>query len=85
MDGTLNEYDGLDVEGFPSIIFFKGGELTPEDKFKGRKVYEGERNVGSLIEFLKNNTFHGIHDIITLPNEAQIEAQENEEAKELDD
>jgi hypothetical protein len=85
MDGTTNEYPGMDVEGFPSIFFFKGGEQTSENKFNNRKLYEGERNVSSVIEFLKNNTFNTISDIITLPNEAEIEAKELEEEAKLGD
>ena len=76
MDGTLNEYDGLDTEGFPSVLLFKGGDNTPEEKFKNRKLYEGERSVAALIEFMKNNTHHGVSDVITLENEAHIEEQE---------
>lgn len=83
MDGTTNEYPGLEIEGFPSFIFFKGGEQTPENKFNNRKLYEGERNVTEVIEFLRNSTFHGISDVLSLPNEAEIEAKEKEEEEKL--
>jgi hypothetical protein len=85
MDGTTNEYPGMDVEGFPSVFFFKGGNQTMENKFNNRKLYEGKRNVSSVIEFLKNNTFNTISDIISLPNEAEIEAKELEEEAKLGD
>ena len=85
MDGALNEYEGLDPENFPLIIFFKGGDQTPEEKFKNRKLYEEKKNVATLIEFLKNNTFHAIKDILKLENEDQIEEQEKNEEEDEED
>ena len=83
MDGTTNEYDGLEIEGFPSIVFFKGGDHSPEEKFKNKKVFEGERNVAAIIEFLKNNTHHEIKEVLTLDNEIAIEEQEKAEEEKM--
>ena len=79
MDGTGNEYEGLEIEGYPALFFFKGGNSTPEDKFNNKIIYNEARNVASLLEFLKKSTHHPIIDIINLPNEYQIEQQEKEE------
>lgn len=83
MDGTTNEYEGVEIEGFPTIIFFKGGNSTPEEKLKNKKLFDGERTVAGMIEFLKNNTHHGINDVITLENEAQLEEQEKAEEEKM--
>jgi hypothetical protein len=83
MDGTTNEYEGLEIEGFPSILFFKGGPSTPENKIRNKQLFDGDRTVGAIIEYLKNNTHHGVNDIITLENEAQIEEQEKVEDEKM--
>jgi Thioredoxin len=51
MDATANEIDvdGVDVKGFPTIYFFKGGDKTKPVK------YEGGREVDDLKEYLKKN------------------------------
>ncbi|OWZ14598.1 Protein disulfide-isomerase domain [Phytophthora megakarya] len=51
MDATANEIDhpGVDVRGFPTIIFFPG-----KDK-QNPIVYEGSRDVEGFTEFLKTN------------------------------
>jgi hypothetical protein len=61
MDGTANELDveGLEVQGFPTIYFFKGGDKT------GAKpvAYEGEREVAGFVAFLKENAAHPIGEL----------------------
>ncbi|KAE9347376.1 Protein disulfide-isomerase [Phytophthora rubi] len=51
MDATANEIDhaGVDVRGFPTIIFFRA-----KDK-QNPIVYEGSRDVEGFTEFLKTN------------------------------
>ncbi|KAF4317208.1 hypothetical protein BBO99_00003714 [Phytophthora kernoviae] len=51
MDATANEVDhpGVDVRGFPTLLFFPG-----KDK-QNPVVYEGSRDVEGFTEFLKNN------------------------------
>ncbi|KAG7381969.1 hypothetical protein PHYPSEUDO_005440 [Phytophthora pseudosyringae] len=51
MDATENEIDhaGVDVRGFPTLIFFPG-----KDK-QNPVVYEGSRDVEGFTEFLKTN------------------------------
>ncbi|KAG7399817.1 hypothetical protein PHYBOEH_007816 [Phytophthora boehmeriae] len=51
MDATANEVDhpGVDVRGFPTLLFFPG-----KDK-QNPIVYEGSRDVEGFTEFLKNN------------------------------
>ncbi|KAF1779050.1 Thioredoxin, conserved site [Phytophthora cactorum] len=51
MDATANEIDhpGVDVRGFPTILFFPG-----KDK-QNPVVYEGSRDVEGFTEFLKTN------------------------------
>ncbi|CEG48340.1 protein disulfide-isomerase domain [Plasmopara halstedii] len=51
MDATANEVDhsGVDVRGFPTIIFFPG-----KDK-QNPVVYDGSRDVEGFTEFLKTN------------------------------
>lgn len=51
MDATENEIDhpGVDVQGFPTLIFFPAGD-------KSNPVpYEGERDVNGMAAFLKKN------------------------------
>ncbi|CAI5720672.1 unnamed protein product [Peronospora effusa] len=51
MDATANEidHDGVDVRGFPTLIFF------PAKDKQNPIVYEGSRDVEGISEFLKNN------------------------------
>ena len=51
MDATANEIDipGLSVQGFPTIIFFKGNKKDAPMK------YEEGREVDDFVTFLENN------------------------------
>merc|ERR1711865_987919 len=48
MDSTANEIDEVEVEGFPTIYFFKAGDN------EGKK-YEGGRTKGDMEKFLQEN------------------------------
>jgi len=78
MDGTANEYEGLAIESFPTILFYKAGS-NPHDKLTNVKHYEGDRNVKEVLSFLKNETLHPVTDVQTLENEEEIEKNEKEE------
>jgi protein disulfide-isomerase A1 len=51
MDATENEVDhpGVDVKGFPTILFFPAGDK------QNPQVYEGARDVEGMASFLKEN------------------------------
>lgn len=53
MDGTANEVDldGFDVQGFPTLFFFKAGSKTP-------LTYEGPREVAAMTSFIKEHSLH---------------------------
>ncbi len=78
MDGNTNEVEGLEFQAFPTFFLFKGG-MSGDEKFKTKIKFTGTKNVTSFIEFLKNHTHHPIKDILILPNETQIEEEENVE------
>lgn len=44
-DATANEIDGIQIQGFPTIKFFKKGSTTPTE-------YEGEREVDGFKKYL---------------------------------
>jgi protein disulfide-isomerase A1 len=50
MDSTLNEYPGLEVRGFPTLLFYKKGEKSSP------KTYEGERTLEGMLEYLEKET-----------------------------
>jgi len=59
MDATANEIDvpGVNVRGFPTLIFFKGND-------KGNPVvYEGGRTKADFIKYLKKNASNDIGDV----------------------
>lgn len=50
MDGTANEYAGLNVQGFPTLKFYKKGKKSsPMD-------FSGDRTVDGFIKFLEKET-----------------------------
>lgn len=50
MDATVNEIKDIKIKGFPTIKLFKrGSKNTPVD-------YRGDREIESIITFLKENT-----------------------------
>ena len=50
MDGTANEVDvdGFDVQGFPTLFFFKAGSKAP-------LPYDGPREAAAMIAFIKEH------------------------------
>jgi len=49
LDGTANEHPDLDVQGFPTLVFYpaaEGAEPVP---------YSGERNLKEMTKFIKEN------------------------------
>ena len=50
VDGTANDvrYDGVDVQGFPTIYFFSDSD----DGGRQVKLYDGERSLKGMLEFL---------------------------------
>jgi len=78
MDGNTNEVEGLEFQAFPTFFLFKGG-ISGDEKFRTKIKFTGTKDVSSFIEFLKNHTHHPIKDILILPNETQIEEEENVE------
>ena len=75
MDANSNEYNGLDIQSFPTFLFFKGSN-TGQEKLNSKIRYQGLKNVTMMINFLMNNTHNPIKDIISIPNEDQIEEEE---------
>jgi len=50
MDATANEVEGISIEGFPTIKFYRGKE-------NGKMInYQGDRTEEGFIKFLKENT-----------------------------
>ena len=47
-DATANEADGVEVKGYPTLIFY------PKDNKEGIS-YDGERDVDSFVAWLKEN------------------------------
>ncbi|GMF44147.1 unnamed protein product [Phytophthora fragariaefolia] len=86
MDATANEIDhpGVDVRGFPTLIFF------PSKDKQNPIVYEGSRDVEGLTEFLKTNaqkfelegSEHGAETSEDEDEEEQEDAKEKEEGAE---
>lgn len=50
MDSTANEYPGLDVRGFPTLLFYKKGEKSSP------KTYDGERTLDAMLQYLEKET-----------------------------
>ena len=75
MDANSNEFEGLDVQGFPTFLLFKGSS-TGQEKFNSKIRYYDLKKVNLIIDFLLNNTHNPIKDIKTLPNEIEIEKKE---------
>jgi len=50
MDATANEYPGLEVKGFPTLLFYKKGDKS------NPMPYEGERTLEGMLKFLEEQT-----------------------------
>ena len=48
-DATANEADGVNVKGFPTLIFY------PKDNKDG-VTYEGDRDLDSFVSWLEQNS-----------------------------
>jgi protein disulfide-isomerase A1 len=48
MDSTVNEVDGVNVSGYPTLIYYG------KDDKEGKK-YEGERNLEALVKFVEES------------------------------
>ncbi|KAI9998297.1 hypothetical protein PInf_002677 [Phytophthora infestans] len=77
MDATANEIDhpGVDVRGFPTILFF------PAKDKQNPVVYEGSRDVEGFTEFLKSNAQK--FELDGTEHGAEQEEDEEEEEQEL--
>lgn len=49
MDGSANEVETIQIQGFPTTILFKAGDKENQIKF------EGDRTVDALVDFLNKN------------------------------
>jgi len=50
MDATANEVDGVDIKGYPTLIFYpKGSKNSPIN-------FEGERDADGIKNFLKEKS-----------------------------
>ena len=56
MDATANEYPGLEIRGFPTILFYKKGEKSSP------KPYEGERTLDAMLKYLEEQTGLSLSD-----------------------
>lgn len=56
MDATANEIDvdGVNVSGFPTLIFFKGNDK------KNPVTYKGGRDLESFVSYLEENAHHSV-------------------------
>lgn len=79
MDATANEIDvaGVNVKGFPTIMFFKGNNKGTPMK------YEEGRNKDAFIEYIKANAHNDVGDIATDAAEEDDEDDEAEGSDEL--
>jgi len=70
MDGTANEHPLVNVEGFPTILFY------PAVADKEAVTFEGERTLKGFTKYLKQNAMNEFE----LPKKAKAEMEEEEEA-----
>jgi protein disulfide-isomerase A1 len=78
MDSTANEIDvkGVDVKGFPTLMFFKGNDK------KNPKSYGGGRTLDDFVSYLKDNAANDIGDLPE-PVEDDEDDEEDESQGEL--
>jgi hypothetical protein len=60
LDGTSNEFEGLEIENLPTLFLFKGGSDDLSKRFDNKIIYEGELNPKEIYEFLKEKVFYPI-------------------------
>lgn len=51
-DGTLNEVEGVEITGYPTILWY------PKDKTAEPIKYNGERDTEGIIDWIKDHTQH---------------------------
>ena len=75
MDSTANEIDvpGVNVRGFPTLIFFKGDDKS------NPVVYEGGRTKADFIKYIKKNASNSIGDIDEDDDDDEDEDDEDED------
>jgi protein disulfide-isomerase A1 len=74
-DSTLNEFDGVEVQGFPTLKYFpKGGGMVD---------YNGGRDLDSLIKFVENEGKEVEEAEEEDEEEEDIEEEEEEEEEEV--
>merc|ERR1712072_1684923 len=71
-DATLNEFDGVEVQGFPTLKYFPKGEAAMMD-------YNGGRDLDSLIKFVENEGKEVAEEEEEDEEEEDIEEEEEEE------
>jgi protein disulfide-isomerase-like protein len=49
MDATVNEVEGLDIRGYPTLKFFPAGQTKAVD-------YEGDRDIDGLKKYLREKS-----------------------------
>ena len=54
-DGDSNEVEGVPIQGFPTLKFYKG---TDHGVSEGPIAFEGARTKFAMVAFLKENAFH---------------------------
>lgn len=64
LDHTLNDIEGVEIEGYPTIVLFPGNGDAPV-------YYEGSRTLEDFVEFIKDKGSNGIDGL------ALEEAEEN--------
>uniref|UniRef100_A0A7S1KQ37 Protein disulfide-isomerase n=1 Tax=Percolomonas cosmopolitus TaxID=63605 RepID=A0A7S1KQ37_9EUKA len=77
VDATENDVPDVNIEGFPTILFF------PSNDKKNPIPYEGERTVAGFKRFLSKNAVASKDKIISLLKERKAEKQDKEQKDEL--
>ncbi|KAL6947396.1 hypothetical protein ACO0QE_002279 [Hanseniaspora vineae] len=77
IDATLNDVFDVDIQGFPTIVFYPAGS-----KNETPVVYSGPRTVESFISFITTNGKTGVDGMKIL--EAQMLAEQQERLAELE-
>merc|ERR1711981_577004 len=71
-DATLNEFDGVEVQGFPTLKYFPKGEDA------AMMDYNGGRDLDSLIKFVENEGKEVAEEEEDDEEEEDIEEEEEE-------
>jgi len=71
-DATLNEFDGVEVQGFPTLKYFPKGENA------AMVDYSGGRDLDSLIKFMENEGKEVAEEEEEDEEEEDIEEEEEE-------